>query len=509
MRGLVALIVAVAIALLLLGEDQRLPDYDVVKQQQTSGGYDLVELDAPRLVGWSLQFLAFAIRMPVLGRIIAKLTYNGNNMLEVRRVAALNPDTPVYYPIVDPPKEQKKPKPLDLIAFSQQNGNAKSKSTTGFKHWSISDYTSRYASNEFSPVQVAKAVIAAVRELEQGEVPSRIFIETFEDELMAEARASAQRYAEGKPLGVLDGVPVAVKDEIAIYGHETCLPTFLRIPPLAARCPSLSNVGPIASNVRDAAIGYAVMSGGHEDLPHSLPQPAVELHAFESTSSPTGLRIGFFNSYTNHSSPEVAAAVREALRKLESLGAELVETKLEHLLAINLAYAVSISSELAQSYDKYYSHFAETATEVQAIIGFARHYSAMDFIAAQRVRGFAMRQLRDKVYSQVDAFVTPTTGRTAPVIPQDALKSGDLDSKQVSDLLRFAVLANLAGTPAVAVPIGFDTEGLPISLEIQSSHWEEDVMLRVAHATEELYTDSHRQPQTYVSIINESAKHAL
>ncbi|TMW60957.1 hypothetical protein Poli38472_000999 [Pythium oligandrum] len=610
---LVAAISAILTGLLLLGEDARLPEYSVLKQQHAvmaEGGYDLQVMDSPRLTGAPLKFFAFVLRTPVLGRIVSKVLHAENQMLEIRRVASSIPDMPLYYPYFDPPKTTANSEaPIDLAAFSSKNVNAKTSNTKGFKHWSISDYTSRYASGALSPVQVAKAFLAAVRESEQGEQPLRVFVETFDEEIMEAARASAARYAEGKPLGVLDGVPVAVKDELEIKGHQTSFgtgfigelngkadkdsvpiarlraagaiivgrtnmheigvgvtgynmahgiarnpynplhhsggsssgsavavssglvplavgldgggsiripaalcgvvglkPTFLRVPPLADDCPSVTNIGPIAGNVRDAAIGYAVMSGGDESFPPSLSQPAVDLHSFDQSNSLKGLKIGYYSSYTNHSSPEVAKAVQDSLKKLESLGAELVETKLDHLLAIHLSHSITITSEMAQNLDKYYSRFEQTSPEVQILIGFARQYSALDFLSAQRVRAYAVRQLQEKVYSKVDVFVTPSSAITAPKIPLDASATGELELTRVSHIMRFSVYGNFAGTPGIAVPIGYDEQGLPISLQVQSNHWQEDVMLRFARAAEMLYEDKQRQPQVYYSLLDEAAK---
>ncbi|KAJ0396872.1 hypothetical protein P43SY_002979 [Pythium insidiosum] len=607
--ALVVLVAAVFTGLLLLGEHASLPELSVLKQQHqrlAQGGYDLETLESPRLTGLPLRAFSTLLRTPVVGRIMAKVLYAENRFIEIRRLASFIPDQPLYYPFVDPPRDAVTESTLDLDAFAKQSADAKT-AATAFKHWSIADYTSRYASQELSPVQVAKAVLAAIDESEKGEYPLRIFIEKHDDEILAQARASAKRWAEGKPLGVLDGVPVAVKDEVEIKGHRMTVgtsflasefgiaeedslpvarlraagaiilgttnmheigtsvtgynmhhgttrnpydpkcytggsssgsatavasgivplavgldgggsiripaalcgvvgikPTFQRAPPLAPDCPSLAHIGPIAGSVRDAAVGYAVLSGGDASFPRSYAQPAIQLEAFDETASLKGLKVGFFGAYTNHSSPEVSAAVRGALAKLEALGAELVETKLDHLLPIQMAQTLTITGEMAQNLDKYYSRWSEMSPEVQGILTFARHYSALDFLAAQRVRAFALRQLQEKVFSRVDVFVSPSTAVTAPEIKPDVHAAGELDMRQVGDIFRFSSYGNLVGNPGTAVPIGFDARGLPISLQVQSAHWNEDVMLRVAHAAERLYSSAQRQPKVYFSILDDA-----
>jgi Asp-tRNA(Asn)/Glu-tRNA(Gln) amidotransferase A subunit family amidase len=518
---------------------------------------------------------------------------------------------PLYYPYLDPTESDKKQgeEPLSLEDFSKK-GTQDKKPGASFKHWTIADYTSRYASGKVTPVQVANALLAAVEKNQQSDYPLHLFVEKHDDEILAQAKASAERYARGEPLGVLDGVPVAIKDEVHIKGHRMftgtsflgyeedpameddppvarlraagaiilgttnmheigsgvtgynmhygtvrnpynpkCYtggsssgsaaavasglvplalgldgggsiripssmcgvvgikPTFQRVPPAAADCPSVAHVGPIAGSVRDAAIGYAIMSGADEaSFPRGMTQPPVDLHSFDDTTSLKGVRIGFFSDYTNHSSPEIAKAVAKTLKALEARGAELVETPLYHLTPIHVAHSITISSEFAQNLDKYYERFGEMSPEVQLIVTFGRSFTAMDFLAAQRVRAFALRQFQENVLSKVDAFVTPSTGITAPEIPLEAFAAGELNARQIGDIFRFSVYGNLIGVPGVAVPIGYDSRGLPISIQFQAGHWQEDTMLRLAHATEDLHAETQKQPDIYFSILDDAAK---
>ncbi|RLN82372.1 hypothetical protein BBJ28_00010566 [Nothophytophthora sp. Chile5] len=590
----VSAVVLLFSALLMLGDHANLPRYEELKREFAATderlGYDLSDLKAPVLYGKPLQVH--------------------------RKFAASIPDLPLYYPYMEP-KASDFPatddqEPLSLEAFSSKGVRTAEfiNDDATFKHWSIGDYTSRYASGELSPVQVAKAVLAAVKRNEQSEFPLNLFIEKHDDAILAQAKASADRYARGEPLGVLDGVPVAIKDEVHIKGHRMftgtsflgyeedvateddppvarmraagaiilgttnmhelgssvtgynmhygtvrnpynpkCYtggsssgsaaavasglvplalgldgggsiripsslcgvvgikPTFQRVPPAAADCPSVAHVGPIAGSVRDAAIGYAIMSGGDEaSFPRGMTQPPVDLHSFEDTASLKGVRIGFFSDYTNHSTPEIAAAISDALKALEARGAELVETPLHHLTAIHVAHSITISSEFAQNLDQYYSRFDEISPEAQIILTFGRSFSAMDFLAAQRVRAFALRQFQEQVLSKVDAFVTPSTGVTAPEIPLEAFAAGELNSYQLGAIFRFSVYGNLIGVPGMAVPIGYDSRGLPLSIQFQTGHWQEDMMLRLAHATEDMYASTQKQPQVYFSIIDDAAK---
>ncbi|KAF4031758.1 Amidase [Phytophthora infestans] len=607
----VAAVVLLSSALLMLGDRVDLPPLEALKQQWvTSSGYDLADLSAPVLYGQPLLALAYVARLPVLGRILCNQLAKDNKIVEARKFAASIPDLPLYYPYLEPNQSDFRhgEGPLSLEDFSKKG--VKSKNADAFKHWSIADYTSRYISGEVTPVQVAKALLAAVEKNQQSEYPLNLFVEKHDEEILAQAKASAERYARGNPLGVLDGVPVAIKDEVHIKGHRMftgtsflgyeeepatmddppvarlraagaiilgttnmheigsgvtgynmhygavrnpynpkCYtggsssgsaaavasglvplalgldgggsiripssmcgvvgikPTFQRIPSAAADCPSVAHVGPIAGSVRDAAIGYAIMSGGDEtSFLRGMTQPPVDLHSFEDTSSLKDVRIGYFSDYTNHSSPEIAEAVTRTLKALETRGAELIETPLHHLTAIHVAHSITITSEFAQNLDKFYERFGEMSPEVQLILTFGRSFTAMDFLAAQRVRAFALRQFQENVLSKVDAFVTPSTGITAPEIPLEALAVGELNAAQLGNIFRFSVYGNLIGVPGMSVPIGYDSRGLPMSIQFQTAHWQEDTMLRLAHTTENLYAKTQKKPQIYFSILDDAAK---
>ncbi|KAI9921367.1 hypothetical protein PsorP6_001493 [Peronosclerospora sorghi] len=164
---------------------------------------------------------------------------------------------------------------------------------------------------------------------------------------------SAAAVASGLvPLAIgLDGGG-SIRIPSALCGVVGMKPTFQRVPPVAPDCPSVAHVGPITGSVRDAAHGYAIISGRDEaNFPRGMLQPPVDLHSFEETESLTGVRIGYFSDYTNHSSREIAEAVPQTLRALEARGATLVETPLHHLTPIHIAHPITISSEFAQNLD--------------------------------------------------------------------------------------------------------------------------------------------------------------
>ncbi len=94
-----------------------------------------------------------------------------------------------------------------------------------FRFPSVSDYADAYASGRTTPLDVAQRMLSATAESERREPPLRVFIKQSQRDVLEQAEASATRHAEGKPLSRLDGVPVAVKDEVDQRGYPTSVGT--------------------------------------------------------------------------------------------------------------------------------------------------------------------------------------------------------------------------------------------------------------------------------------------
>ncbi len=283
---------------------------------------------------------------------------------------------------------------------------------------------------------------------------------------------------------------------------------------LVAFASSLDQIGPLVKDVTDCAILMSAVAGYDAKDSTSVP---VEVPDYTAAlrEGLKGFRIGLPKEYfeTEGVDPEVMAAIRNAVDSIQGLGAEVVEVSLprsEHVVAVYYLIAPSEASSNLARFDgvKYGYRDKEQTTlmemyrstrsqgfgsEVQRriILGTyalsAGYYDAY-YGKASQVRTLIMEDFRT-AFEACDAIL-------APVAPSPAFKIGEKTDDPLTMYLSdiFTLSANLAGIPGMSVPCGFSGAGLPIGLQILGSHFQEEILLRVAYNFEQA-TDFHtRKP---------------
>jgi len=191
-----------------------------------------------------------------------------------------------------------------------------------------------------------------------------------------------------------------------------------------------------------------------------------------------GLRMGVPRPYFyDDLDPEIEAAVAQALRALGHLGLEPRDVALPDV-ALTFAVGRAVQRPEASAYHQktlratpeLYEDETRRDLELGAL------YLATDYLQGQRVRG----QLHERwltVMQEVDLLVTPTVPVAAPPPPEESGGSGVVKGS----LLRNTYPFNLVGFPALSVPCGFTSAGLPIGLQIVGRPYEDLTVLRVGH----------------------------
>jgi aspartyl-tRNA(Asn)/glutamyl-tRNA(Gln) amidotransferase subunit A len=273
---------------------------------------------------------------------------------------------------------------------------------------------------------------------------------------------------------------------------------------LVAFASSLDQIGPLARTVEDALLLFEAVAG-HDPLDAtSHPGPVPEVRStFEEGAR--GLRIGVVRELSGEGyEPEVAAAVGGMIERLEASGAEVVEVSIPTFdLALSCYYLIApaeASSNLARFDGVRYGLRVggETVEEMMArtraegfgpevirriLLGTyslsAGYYDAF-YGQANRVRTKLIEELA-AVHEQVDVLVSPTSPTVAFEL---GARTADPLAMYLSDVC--TIPSDLAGTPAISVPIGLDSRGLPIGFQVMAPALGEAVMFRAARAVEEL-----------------------
>ncbi len=284
---------------------------------------------------------------------------------------------------------------------------------------------------------------------------------------------------------------------------------------LAAFASSLDQIGPFARTVKDAALVLKHIAGYDRLDSTSVNIKIDDYPSMLSTDSLKGKKAGVPKEYFGVGiDPEVRKSVEAAIKKCEELGAEIVEVSLPHSdLAIPVYYIIATaeaSSNLARYDGIRYTHRSSEAKDVVDVYfksraeGFGEevkrriilgsyvlssgYYDAY-YLRAQKVRTLIRKDFED-AFQNVDFIVAPTSPTTAFKVGE---KTGDPLSMYLSDI--FTINVNLAGLPAISVPCGFASDGMPVGFQMIGKAFDESNLLSYAYAYETACDWSKRNPQ--------------
>jgi hypothetical protein len=179
--------------------------------------YDLKSVKMPYLAGGALKLFASLVEGPLQGFLIPSLFESaGLNWLRSQRFDEPPTNLPIHYT----GELQKEAASVPEHQWPRASENGK-----GFRFATIHDYAKAYRNGTTTPEEVAKKVLDAIEESNSATPPLRAVIVVDREDVMRQARESAERIKSGKPLSIFDGVPVAVKDEIDMTPYPTTVGT--------------------------------------------------------------------------------------------------------------------------------------------------------------------------------------------------------------------------------------------------------------------------------------------
>lgn len=309
----------------------------------------------------------------------------------------------------------------------------------------------------------------------------------------------------------------SIRQPAALCNLTGLKPTYGRVSRygMIAFASSLDQGGPIALTAEDAALMLNVMAGFDEKDSTSVDKPVPDYTA-ALNGSLAGLKIGLPKEYfVKELDPRVAAAIEAAVKEYEKLGASIHSISLPNVhLSIPVYYVVApaeCSSNLARYDGVRFGYRCENPRDLEDLYkrsrgeGFgaevkrrimigtyvlsAGYYDAY-YLKAQQIRTLIKMDFAE-AFKQVDVILGPTTLGTAFKLGE---KTTDPVSMYLNDI--FTIAANLAGLPAMSLPVGF-IDGLPIGMQLMAYYFAEARLLNAAHQYQKI-TDWHKRiPQNY------------
>ena len=319
----------------------------------------------------------------------------------------------------------------------------------------------------------------------------------------------------------------SIRQPAAFCGIVGLKPTYGRVSRygLVAFASSLDQIGPLTKDVRDAAILLSVIAG-HDPRDSTSAPVDVPDYVGQLEQPVKGLRIGLPTLPVEGLDQNVRAADDAAIQEFRNLGLSTVSIELPHIDKAIATYYVVATAEASSNLARYdgvkYGFRARTGSRQEHVASSLEPRSSSELVEMYertRTEGFGAEAKRrillgtyvlsqgyydayylkgmkvrtlikqdfDEAFKRCDVIAMPTAPTPAFRIGE---KTSDPLQMYLSDI--YTIAANLAGVPALSMPCGVSPEGLPIGLQLLAPPFEEDVLLRAAHAYEQA-TDWHRR----------------
>ncbi|CAA2996991.1 fatty acid amide hydrolase-like, partial [Olea europaea subsp. europaea] len=196
--------------------------------------YQYEKIEAPHLTGFRLKLFVKLLEAPLVGSLIISNLKKENKMVEILKNTVI-PESPMFKPEF-PPQEpetgvvllEEGGNPIERVELALKclpdydpANNWNSDTYASFRYWKIRDYAYAYRSKLTTPSIVAERFISAIEVFNNKMPPAPLPISYDPEHIRKQAAVSTQRFEEGKPLSILDGIFVAIKDDIDCYPHPS------------------------------------------------------------------------------------------------------------------------------------------------------------------------------------------------------------------------------------------------------------------------------------------------
>jgi len=294
----------------------------------------------------------------------------------------------------------------------------------------------------------------------------------------------------------------SIRQPAAYCGCVGMKPTYGRVSRfgLGAYASSLDQIGPITQNVEDAAILYDVIAS-HDEKDSTCSTLALN-SIVENLNAKRKLRIAVIDNYISEASEEIQKAYAKTVEKLEEAGHTIVHKNMTNTKYDIATYYIVATAEATTNLARYDgirygkrvegANLEETFRNTRAQFGdevkrrimlgnfvlSAGYYDAY-YVKAQKVRHLIKDEF-NKIFEEADLILSPVAPTVAPKIGA----THDPLEMYKSDMYTIAV--NLAGLPAISLPVAKDSEGMPIGLQLIGNAFDEQAVFDGALSLEKL-----------------------
>lgn len=294
------------------------------------------------------------------------------------------------------------------------------------------------------------------------------------------------------PLSLGTDTGGSIRGPASLCGIVGLKPTYGRVSRygVTTLCWTLDHAGPMTRTVEDNAIVLQTIAGRDPLDPTCSAEPVADYRRAMKVPI-RGLRIGVPEWYFQTAHPAVNAAVRAALKHLETLGARVEEVQIPHAPHAGPAWwAICWAEETAFHEERLKKNAGMFDNKLRPELDEGFFVTATDFIKANRVRTLVMDDFA-KAFTKVDVIIMPgSLTPAAPIVQTSAPTAANPARPNVST----TNVGDLTGLPALVMPCGFSENGLPLAMQIYGKPFDEATIYRVAYQYEQSTEWHKRRP---------------
>lgn len=249
-------------------------------------------------------------------------------------------------------------------------------------------------------------------------------------------------------------------------------------------CWSLDHVGIFSKTVKDAAIVFESLTGGFKlDRPHSQ-EPNFQLNQ-TPLDDLRKVRIGVPRAFFfDRIDAEIHEAVNKAIRVCGQCKADLVDIDMPPMEKTRTVSLVIQLPEMLSYHSRYLPKKKNLyGKDLRAGMALGQFILAEHYIQAKRMVQWYRLKMEESL-KRVDLIITPSCPIIAPEIDSDFIEWGDKKEPVGNAITRYTSFFNMTGHPAISIPCGIHSLGLPMGVQLVGHHFDENTLLKVAHVLE-------------------------